>query len=235
MDGLGFKRLIPVLVICLGLLLPGCVSNHQAIFPAPEATNQTIIPLTLTPEDTSTPSVKIQIPTQAFFASKDIVIVYGQQEGDAVGDHFQDLMYVLNEPIVIIYSDGQALVQRENWFVEEWLSETQLCDLYARLRVSMEASELADRYSTSPTPEICISGCGGPSIYLRIAGGDSYLSHAAAIGEIMYLSPEYRLPLEIIGGFANSPFKDRFISDRIAIWYGMFNGSAIIQIMSPSH
>ncbi|MGB2895941.1 MAG: hypothetical protein WBB65_07250 [Anaerolineales bacterium] len=219
MGELSFVRIISITVILPGLLLSGCAAYQEPINPVEEVPSQAIVSPTVTPEMTATPLGNFKFPAQSLVPTKEILIVYGQQEGDAAGDHFQDLMYVLNEPIVLVYTDGQVLIKRENWFIEEWLDAPQLCSFYDRLRLSIEAAELADRYSLSPTPEICISGCGGPSFFLRMAGGEEYLSHSAAIGEIRYLSREYRLPLEIIGGFANSPTNQRYISDRVAIWF----------------
>lgn len=245
-----------LLIICLGVLIPGCASDIEQLktfqvnvsaeaatmqayktarathFPAyteaaklteqAQSTEKAIegIPTpTRTPSTTPTPPSNFLIPTLSSVPTKQIFIVFGHQDGDASGDHFLDLAYVLHEPIVVIYTDGQALIKRENWFIEEWLSEPQLCSLYTRLKDAIEASDLADRYNASPTPEYCISGCGGPSLSLRIAGGEFSISHSASMGELKYLSSDATLPFQIIEDFAKTEQYQRFVSEQVAIWF----------------
>jgi len=177
---------------------------------------------TLTPVPSITPPPppdEFLLPVSSSSPAKQVVIVYSQSEGDAGGDHFLDLASFRHEPIVVIYTDGQALINQGNYFIEEWLSEAQLCSLYSKLKQAMQTSRLADRYNENPTPEYCISGCGEPGYTIQISGNDGAARQYLSVLEAPYLSRESLLPFEIIHDFATAQQGQRFISDRILIWF----------------
>jgi hypothetical protein len=172
--------------------------------------------LTPTPEGYSEPPTPTQIPTKA------ILIVYEEVGGgDGGGDVYLDLTTAINEPDLILYSDGQLLTKQDGWFgwfTESWLTESQMCSFLHQLNQAIKIADTADRYNASPLPEYGF-GNGEPATQLWIASDSEPLSYSASIFEDKYLSREAARPFQLIEQYRTIQQSEPFISDRVAVWF----------------
>lgn len=153
--------------------------------------------------------------------AKKVFLVYSISHGDGGYDFSEAFLDYGQRPKLIIYTDGQALFAEGKGYREAMLSASEMCDLLTQLD---ELGGYQGPLYALPTPEIGFHN-GEPSEGFAISG-NPISSWSASINEWLYLTEEYKAPMELIKNYRPPGNKTHsYRSNRVMLWLGQIAGN----------